>query len=201
MPTKRKLAGAVIAIYILLAGAYPAQACMGNPFPRKHRIKHATLSNIRAEIEIDGLVAFDSESASSCATAVQLPEGLIATAVSVLDAESDEPVGFGQFRADARARRGFCGQGSTNCVAFISRVTQQVKAGTPLKMIIEVLSEDVLDARQLTNLAVRVARSSVFVVGGVDNDGLPHDHLSVFRPNGIEIVFLDEPKTDPKKDY
>ena len=172
-----------------LAGS-PVWACPSSPPPGSMLPGFIRLAELEGSIilEIDDFTALGSEAGDSCGAAPILPEGLAPTSISVVHAQTGEPVGFGPFRADARARRGFCGQGSTNCVAFVSKVTQQVKAGTPLKMIIEVLSEDVLDARRVTNLAVRVARSSVFVVGGVDNDGLPHHHLSVFRPSSIEIV-------------
>ena len=61
-------------------------------------------------------------------------------------------------------------------------------------MIIEALPDGVLDARQLTDLAVRVVRSSMFVAGGVDKNGNPHHHLSVFRPNEIEVVLPGDHK-------
>jgi len=191
MPCRFKTA--TLGLATLLLTVSPVWACpavVNPPLPNAYKILEDAAASV--VIEISGLTAVGSASGDSCAAAPMLPEDLAPVAVSVVHAETGEPVGFGKFRADARARRGFCGQGGNNCVAFVASVTEKgVKTGIPLKMIIEALTKERMNKRQLTNLAVRVARSGALVAGGVDKEGLPHHHLGVFKPSAVEVEFKE----------
>ena len=96
-------------------GAKPLSLKMRNLEPVDHPMVPVPML-----MEIDGLAAIGSKSGDSCGAAPILPDGLAPTAFSIVHAETGEPVGFGEFRADARARRGFCGSGGRNCAAFVS---------------------------------------------------------------------------------
>ena len=187
---------ATLGLATLLLTASPVWACpavVNPPFPGFYDVVDPGGPNTSSVVvEISGLTSVGSAAGDSCAAAPMLPENLAPVAVSVVHAETGEPVGFGKFRADARARRAFCGQGGNNCVAFVASVTEKgVKTGTPLKMIIEALTKQPMNRRRLTNLAVRIAQSGALVAGGVDKEGLPHHHLGVFKPSSVGVRFKE----------
>ncbi|MEL7173124.1 MAG: hypothetical protein AAFV96_02375 [Pseudomonadota bacterium] len=195
----RRLGG--VAIIGLLAAGFGgvATACPSNPGPsfpgaldllEKEAPTGPTSSSNQAQIEIDGLTALGSSAGDSCAVAPMLPEGLIALAVSVVDSDTGKTVGFKDFRADSAARRGFCA-GGRDCAAFVSTLEQDLDSGTPLKLVIDVASREPLDARGMAGTARRLMMASSVALGGVDQAGDPHHHLSIIRPRVVNVVTAD----------
>lgn len=196
----RRFGGAAIigSLSVALGGA--ALACPSNPGPglpgaidllEKEAPTGPTSSSNQAQIEIDGLTALGSAAGDSCAIAPILPEGLIALAISVVNSDTGETVGFQDFRDDQAARRGFCEAGGRDCAAFVSKLERDLEGGTPLKVIIDVASREMLDARGMASTARRLAMAGSVALGGVDGDGNPHHHLTVITPGTVNVVSAD----------
>jgi hypothetical protein len=188
-PIKTLLGASLIAF----AAYGPALACPSNPgptFPGAVDLleKEAPTGPVgnQVQIEIDGLTALGSAEGDSCAVAPSLPGNLVVTAVTVVNSKTGGNVGFLGFRADAAARRGFC-DGSRHCQAFVGKLETDLKPNTPVKVIIEAASKEVLEPRHLAGIARGLAVDSAFALGGVDGDGNPHHHLSVIQPGVVNV--------------
>ena len=206
----RKWSIVTIAVALILLTRNPALACTADPIPPGdwkvvlELITGIDVNGADIVVEIDGLTARGSQAGDSCGAAPFLPEGLVPVSLSVVHAKTGEDVGFEKFHANPRARRGFCGKSNRNCEGFVAKVGQKgIKAGTPLKMIIKAMADAPMSERTVANLAVRMALSSVLVAGGIDKNGNPHHHLTVFKPRGVIVELPDEQKkrTKKKKNY
>ncbi|SFN53190.1 hypothetical protein SAMN04487859_10477 [Roseovarius lutimaris] len=147
------------------------------------------------DIQINGLVANGSAAGDSCGAAILLPEGMTAIAVRAINEETGKPAGFEEFRLDARASRNFCGGKVKGCVAFVAKVGKSgLKEGTPIRLVVETLAENLRRPGDTAQLAGRVARDAVVMLGGADAKHQPYHHLSVFRLPGLRVTLSDSRK-------
>ena len=190
----------VAGIAVLTFAGSTAIACTKppvQPLSLKMRNLEPIDHNIPAPIvmEIDGFTTAGASSGDGCSAAPELPQGLFPISVSIVHADTDKPVGFGTFDVNARATYGFCRQGAAHCMAFTSRVSEKgIKPDVPIRIVIEALPKAAMDARELTNLGVQLARTAMITTGGVTDAGLPYHHLGVSAFNTVEIEFRDSPK-------
>ncbi len=154
-------------------------------------VKIASTGTPGLTLEVDGFDAVGSQKGDSCASAVVFPKGLTATSVAMVDSITGSPVGFGEFAEDSLATLGFCPPNNSNCLAFTANVEREIPAGTLLKMVVEVVSDNELDNQSATQTAIKISRRGMIIAGGVDESGLPTHHLAIAKPPGIELSFSD----------
>jgi len=184
-----------VCIFLIVGLVGPAGACIdvnGMPaftiIPTKIDENGSVLT-----LEISPLLTTGSVAGRSCAVMAELPAGMSVLSVEVVNAGDAQAIGFDEFRHSQSASENLCDPDARHCSALVAKVGESgIPALMKVKFIVRLKTADSSMAMARANIAKtigRIHKRSSFLMGQVNDQGMPGDHLVAITPRVVEVNF------------
>ena len=140
------------------------------------------------ELLLTGLTTSSTAQGSTCGAAIFVPDGVTATELLVVNADTGDPVGFSVFSRDSEFESSLRSDSDdANILGFVGVADRSVRGDQPLAFILRFRQDG--SSYTATELAMELLRSSLFLAGGVDENRHPHHHFLLTKVGAVDICF------------